>query len=93
MPTLQIFPLGMVPKKSPRQHQLIHLLLTHMVIQLMMAYISFDETVAMVACGSLGTLLSKCNIESALMLLPIFPGDFNFLGITLGNFIIIYIWH
>lgn len=88
-PALRVSPLGIVPKKTPGEHRLIHHLsypkgdsVNDAIPELLCSvrYTSFDQAVQMVKrCGP-GAEMAKCDIKSAFRLLPVHPEDFDLLG-------------
>lgn len=104
MPNLRVFPLGIVPKKTPGECILIHCL-SHPLGQLIndgileqlcsVQYTSFDKAVHVVRAKGPGTELAKCDIKSAVRLLPVHPRDFELLGFCFeGSFYrtVHYLW-
>ncbi|XP_070586420.1 uncharacterized protein [Erythrolamprus reginae] len=89
LPSLQVSPLGVVPKRAAGEFRLIHHLSfppgnsvnDHIPDDLCsVRYTSFDTAVSVVReCGP-GALMGKCDIKSAFRLLPIHPEDFDLLG-------------
>ena len=88
-PTLRVSPVGLVPPKDG-DFRLIHNLsypdcdsvnyfinpdICHL------NYSSIDEAVSMIQLMGQGTLLAKTDLKSAFRLLPLYPGDFDLLGI------------
>lgn len=83
--SLQVSPLGIVPKKAPGEFRLIHHLSypegasVNDRIQdklCLVHYTFFDQVVSMVrGCGP-GAIMAKVDIESTLRLLPVHPEDF-----------------
>lgn len=98
VPNLRVSPLGVVPKKAPREFRLIHHLLfpegssvNNTIPEHLCSvwYTSFDSAVAMVRECCLGAELGKCDIKSAFCLLPIHSEDFDLLGFSFqGKFYI-----
>ena len=87
--TLQVSPLGIVPKKAQGEFRLInHLsypegnLVNDAISQELCTvhYTSFDEAVNMVRTCDVGAELAKCNIKSAFWTLSVHPRDFDLLG-------------
>ena len=89
IPTLRISPIGLVPKKTPNEHRLIH----HLSYPLgssvndfidpkfsSVQYTRFDEAIHLVQDLGTNCLLFKMDIKSAFRLLPVSPSDFDQLG-------------
>lgn len=79
IPHLRISPLGVILEKSSGEFRLNHLSYPAG----NSASDSFVEgltVVTIVATVGRGSFLGKCDVKLAFWLLPIFPGDFNFLG-------------
>ena len=87
-PTLQVSPLGLVPKKDG-DYRLIHRLSypenasINCFIdseQSSVKYSTIDDAAAIIAMLSRGTYLAKTDIKSAFRLLPVNNSDFDLLG-------------
>lgn len=87
-PSLQISPLGLVPKKDG-DYRLIHHLsypefnsINHFIdpSACSVHYASVDDAAAIVATLGSGTLLAKSDVKSAFRLLPVACSDFELLG-------------
>ncbi|XP_061191718.1 uncharacterized protein LOC133199935 [Saccostrea echinata] len=87
-PTLQISPLGLVPKKDG-DFRLIHHLsypendsINYYIDQSACSvhYSHIDDAAGMIALMGKGTLLAKSDIKSAFRLIPVAPSDFDLLG-------------
>ncbi|XP_060587839.1 uncharacterized protein LOC132743320 [Ruditapes philippinarum] len=87
-PTLQISPIGLVPKKGG-DYRLIHHLsyprnrsINDYIDEdhCSVSYSTIDQAADMVARLGQGALLSKSDVKSAFRLLPISPADFDLLG-------------
>lgn len=88
-PTLRVSPVGLVPKKDG-DHRLIHHLsypefesVNYFIDPdiCTVHYSNVDEAVLMIQKLGQGALLAKSDLKSAFRLLPIYPGDFDLLGI------------
>lgn len=88
-PTLQMSPIGLVPKKSQRDFRLIHHLshpegksVNDFIDPSMktVKYASFDDAVNLLQCGQ-GSYFAKTDIKNAFRLIPIHPTDYDLLGI------------
>lgn len=86
---LQVFLLGVVPKKEPDQFCLIHYLLYWKgesvndgisKEEVSVSYVSFDRAVDLVCVAGSRELLAKSDIDSAFRLLPVHPDCFHLLG-------------
>lgn len=88
-PTLRVSPVGLVPKKDGDQRLIHHL--SYPEFESVNDYIdphictvkysNVDEAVLMIQKLGQGALLAKSDLKSAFRLLPIYPGDFDLLGI------------
>lgn len=87
-PTLQISPVGLVPKKGG-DYRLIHHLSYPVNMSIndfinqrycSVSYSSIDQAANMIFRLGPGALLSKSDVKSAFRLLPISPSDFDLLG-------------
>ena len=98
LPNLMISPIGLVPKTEAGKFRLIQHLSYPEGSSIndgidrdlcTVQYSSFDDAVNIVArCGK-GAMMAKADIESAFRLLPIYPGDFELLGIKFdGKFFV-----
>lgn len=92
-PTFRVSPVGLVPKKDG-DFRLIHHLsypdfnsVNYFIDPdiCKVKYSNIDEAVLMIQLLGQGTLLAKTDLKSAFRLLPIYPGDFDLLGIKLGD--------
>lgn len=87
-PSLQISPLGLVPKKdgdfrlihhlSFPEHQSINSFIDPAACSV--HYASVDDAAAIIATLGAGTLLAKSDIKSAFRLIPVAKNDFELLG-------------
>lgn len=87
-PTLQISPIGLVPKKDGDYRLIHHLSYPDQdsinfyldPIACSVHYSSIDDAAAMIASLGQNTLLAKSDIKSAFRLLPVAISDFDLLG-------------
>ncbi|KAK6165929.1 hypothetical protein SNE40_022735 [Patella caerulea] len=92
--SLQISPIGLVPKNSGGWRLITHLSYPHgnSINDFIdennssVKYTSFDSVVQMIASLGENALLGKMDIKSAFRLLPVHPGDFDLLGIYFNNY-------
>ena len=90
---LRVSPIGLIPKKSGGFR-----LITHMSYPYLesvndfidpelskVQYSDFDNAVKMVRRLGKGTWMGKMDLKNAFRVLPCFPGDFDLLGIKLGE--------
>ena len=92
-PSLQVSPIGLVPKKDGDYRMIHHL--SYPENQSIndfiddrycsVSYSNIDQAADMVSRLGKGALLSKADIKSAFRLLPINPADFDLLGIKFDN--------
>ena len=88
-PTLRVSPVGLVPPKDGDFRLILHLSypncdsVNYFIDRdiFHVNYSSIDEAVSMIQLMGQGTLLAKTDLKSAFRLLPIYPGDFDLLGI------------
>lgn len=92
-PTLQVSPLGMVPKKDGDYRLIHHLSYPEAASinsfidseQSSMTYSTIDDAAAMIARLGSGAYLAKSDIKSAFRLIPVSSTDFNLLGFFFNN--------
>lgn len=90
---LRVSPVGLVPKKTGGWRLIQNLSypegdsVNSFIDEALTSvhYTSFDQAMSMVQKLGRGALLGKKDIKSAFRLLPIFPGDFDLLGIKVGE--------
>ncbi|XP_033736378.1 uncharacterized protein LOC117324568 [Pecten maximus] len=94
MPTLQVSPLGLVPKKAPNEYRVIHHLsypsgssINDGIDQAdrSVSYQTVDDAVQYIIQYGAGTLMAKTDIEHAYKIVPIHPQDYDLLGFKVGN--------
>ena len=89
-PVFRVSPLGIVPKKIPREFRLIHHLSypvgksandgishEHSSVQ----YANIEHAIKKIKQSGVGSYLAKTDIKSAFSILPINPHDYHLLGI------------
>ena len=93
--TLQVSPLGLVPKKQPGEYRVIHHLsypegssINDGIMQdfKTVQYQNIDCAVNLIKQHGTGALLAKTDIESAFRLVPIHPDSHDLMGFKIGNF-------
>jgi hypothetical protein len=91
---IQVSPLGLVPKKVPREFRLIHHLSypegdsinSHIPKQFTaVSYQSVDTAINIIKCVGRGALLAKTDLENAYKQIPIHPDDFELLGFKISD--------
>ena len=94
LPNLIISPIGLVPKAEVGKFRLIQHLsypegnsINDGIDKALCTvhYAKFDDAVHLVSRNGKGALMAKADVESAFRLLPIFPGDFELLGIKFNG--------
>lgn len=93
-PNIQVSPLGLVPKKAPKDFRLIHHLSYpegdsinfHIPKEMTtVSYQSIDTAVALIKQVGKGALLAKTDLENAYKQIPIHPSDFELLGFKISD--------
>lgn len=90
---LRVSPIGVVPKSDGGWRMITHLShprdnsVNDFIDQsyCTVCYTSFDQVIEMVAALGKGAQLGKLDIKSAFRLLPVFPGDFDLLGLSIDG--------
>lgn len=93
MPNLHVSPIGVVPKADGGWRMITHLsyppsfsINEHIDPQFTtVTYTSFDTVVQTISTLGPMALLAKVDIKNAFRLLPIYPGDFELLGIYING--------
>lgn len=93
-PTLQVSPLGLVPKKdgdfrvihhlSYPEHRSINDFIDKNLCSVQ--YSSIDKAAALINRYKSQARLSQCDVKSAFRLIPIAPSDFDLLGMKFGGY-------
>ena len=89
MSNLRCSPIGLVPKKSGGYRLITHLSYPPLISVndfidpklTSVQYSSFDNVLDIIRSLGTGALIGKMDISSAFRLLPVYPGDFELLGI------------
>lgn len=93
-PNIQVFSLGLVPKKSPGEYRLIHHLsfpegdsINHHISQefCSVQYQSVQTAIEIIKQLRTGALLAKTDIENAYKQIPTHPDDFELLDFMLNG--------
>lgn len=93
-PTLQVSPLGLVPKKDGDYRLIHHLSYPEAASinfyidseQSSVTFLTIDDAAAMIARLGSGTYLAKSDIKSAFRLVPVSSTDFDLLGFFFNNY-------
>ena len=89
VPNLHVSPIGVVPKNDGGWRMITHLSYPPLSSingyidpsETSVRYTSFDTVINTISKLGRGALLAKADIKSAFRLIPIYPGDFDLLGI------------
>ncbi|XP_033750856.1 uncharacterized protein LOC117335049 [Pecten maximus] len=93
IPNLRLSPVGVVPKSDGKWRLITHLSypagkgVNSYIPEALSSvkYSPFDNVIEMVSSLGKEALLAKMDIKSAFRLLPVFPGDFDLLGLKVDN--------